>query len=83
MRRACRRAGTVSEVARGAHAPQAVNRAAKTSHGIIWVCIHYICIPDLGRGFLLITYQDGTTPDLNNTKATAMKISEILYLINR
>ncbi len=34
-------------------------------------------------GFLLVTYQDGTTPDLNNTKATAMKISEILYLINR
>ena len=34
-------------------------------------------------GFVLVTYQDGVTPDLNNTKATAMKISEILYLITR
>ena len=34
-------------------------------------------------GVLLVTYQDGVTPDLKITKATAMKISEILYLINR
>lgn len=34
-------------------------------------------------GFVLVQYEDGTAPDLNNTKATAMKISEILYLIER
>tara|TARA_B100000424_G_scaffold61034_1_gene44321 strand:- start:8913 stop:9479 length:567 start_codon:yes stop_codon:yes gene_type:complete len=34
-------------------------------------------------GVLLVTFQDGVTPDLKTTKATAMKISEILYLINR
>ena len=34
-------------------------------------------------GVLLVTYQNDTTPDLKTTKATAMKISEILYLIER
>ena len=34
-------------------------------------------------GVLLVTFQDGVTPDLKTTKATAMKISEILYLIDR
>ena len=34
-------------------------------------------------GVLLVTYQDGVVPDIKTTKATAMKISEILYLIER
>ena len=34
-------------------------------------------------GVLLVTFQNGVTPDLKTTKATAMKISEILYLIDR
>tara|TARA_B100000212_G_C27132212_1_gene429666 strand:+ start:105 stop:668 length:564 start_codon:yes stop_codon:yes gene_type:complete len=34
-------------------------------------------------GVLLVTYRDGVAPDLKTTKATAMKISEILYLIER
>ena len=34
-------------------------------------------------GVLLVTYRNDTTPDLKTTKATAMKISEILYLIER
>lgn len=33
-------------------------------------------------GVLIVTYADGTTPDLKNTKVTALKISEILYLQN-
>ena len=33
-------------------------------------------------GVLVVTYEDGTTPDLKNTKVTALKISEILYLQN-
>mgnify|MGYP003124419879 FL=1 len=34
-------------------------------------------------GVLLVTYQDGIEPNMKTTKATAMKISEILYLIDR
>ena len=34
-------------------------------------------------GFVLVQYIDGVTPDLKTTKATAMRISEILYLIER
>ena len=34
-------------------------------------------------GVLLVTYRDGVKPDLKTTKATAMKISEVLYLITR
>tara|TARA_R100001463_G_scaffold100422_2_gene154915 strand:- start:7631 stop:8194 length:564 start_codon:yes stop_codon:yes gene_type:complete len=34
-------------------------------------------------GVLLVTYQDGVEPNMKTTKATAMKISEILYLIDR
>tara|TARA_B100000131_G_C17977947_1_gene557360 strand:+ start:148 stop:714 length:567 start_codon:yes stop_codon:yes gene_type:complete len=33
-------------------------------------------------GVLIVTYADGTTPDFKNTKVTALKISEILYLQN-
>ena len=34
-------------------------------------------------GFVLVQYIDGVTPNLKTTKATAMRISEILYLIER
>ena len=34
-------------------------------------------------GVSLVTYQNDTASDLKTTKATAMKISEILYLIER
>jgi|TARA_R110002020_G_scaffold67529_5_gene177338 hypothetical protein len=34
-------------------------------------------------GVLLVTYQNGTSPNLKTVKATAMKISEVLYLITR
>ena len=33
-------------------------------------------------GVLVVTYVDGSEPDLKNTKVTALKISEILYLQN-
>lgn len=33
-------------------------------------------------GVLVVTYQEGVTANLKTTKATAMKISEILYLQN-
>jgi len=33
-------------------------------------------------GVLVVTYQDGVEPNMKTTKATAMKLSEILYLQN-